>query len=190
MALDTDIVELDKVNVIHLKHLGLNLQAIEDKIIVLVDQYKTGYECKECGGTGKIKSAVVRDADRTCDACGGKGALLIIPQNVQALPSTGYVVSMGPLTPYMKLKAEIKEMKRDPSEDEFTLLDIKEREDDLKEIPVQLGSRIVFGPHVGTYLPMKGNVRLKIMRVHEPLCIIFGKNLDDKDFIDYETQSF
>lgn len=183
------LVNLDQVNVVQLQHLGISMQAVEDKIIILVDKFKTGYECKECGGTGRVKSVVVEAAEKICDACRGKGSLLVIPEVAQSLPSTGYVVSMGPLTPFMAVR-HFKKQLESPDISIKSKTEILQKIAEAVDTPIQLGSRIVFGPHVGTFLPMKGNVRLKIMRVHEPLCVIFGENLDDKDFIDYETQSY
>jgi co-chaperonin GroES (HSP10) len=183
-------VALDDVNVIQIKHLSLSLQAVEDKIIVLMDEHRTGYECRNCSGTGKIPSSVVKDAEKQCTECEGLGVIkggLVIPETAKSLPSTGVVVSMGPITPYMICKRRLAHFKASYEEDSFYITEV---ELELKSIPVQLGTRIVFSPHVGTMLPLKGNVKLKIMRVHEPLCILFGSDVGERDFIDYEVQQF
>jgi len=154
----------DGYNVVNLTALGINLEAVEDKIIVLIDHYKSGYECTDCGGTGKIitKSIVEggKDKEETCSTCGGKGGILIIPEMSKSLPTSGVVVSVGE-----KCKSY-----NDP------------------DCKVRLGARVVFSPHIGTFLPIKGNIRLKIMREHEPLCVMYGAEIAARDFIDYETQ--
>jgi co-chaperonin GroES (HSP10) len=134
------------------------LRAIEDKIIVLLDKFRSGYECKMCDGTGEgrrcrdCKNGVNsrgftckicegnpdRWVGKSCPECRGKGSSIIIPDSAKALPTSGTIVSVGP---------------------ECT----KRR----------LGQRIVFGAHVGFFLPFKGNVRLRMMREYEPLCELF-----------------
>lgn len=134
------------------------LQAIEDKIIILLDRFKSGYECSMCGGTGEGRRCVdcvngvntrgfkckVCDGspDRwlggTCPQCKGKGSTIVIPDSAKALPTSGTIVSIGP--------------------------DCKKR---------KVGQRVVFGAHVGFFLPFKGNVRLRMMRETEPLCELF-----------------
>jgi hypothetical protein len=196
------LIKLDKVNVISLEHLGVAFQAIEDKIIVLMDAFVTGYECKKCHTSGRIESTVVQGATTECPDCKGKGVTLVIPEIAKSLPSTAVVVSMGPDTPAMRSQKRLAETKeyikdmieRDVEEDSNEYIDAQEDlrtyTEELKNIPVQLGTRIVFNPHVGTLLPMKGNVQLKIMKVHEPLCIIFGNDVGSKNFIDYEATGY
>jgi hypothetical protein len=36
----------------------------------------------------------------------------------------------------------------------------------------KVGERVVFGAHCGFFLPFKGNVRLRMMRETEPLCLL------------------
>jgi hypothetical protein len=134
------------------------LQAIEDKIIILLDKFRSGYECSACGGTGigeKCKDCVnginfrgfkckTCDGDperfigKTCPVCKGRGSSIIIPDSAKALPTSGMIVSIGPQCTKRKV-----------------------------------GERVVFGAHVGFFLPFKGNVRLRMMREYEPLCQLF-----------------
>lgn len=153
------------------------LQAVEDKIIVLLDRFKTGYECKLCDGDGLGRlCATCRENpgyDRfgqpcktcfgkpdvflggNCQYCKGKGSLVVIPESSKALPTSGIIVSVGPKCEYRKV-----------------------------------GQRVLFGAHIGYFLPFKGNVRLRTMREYEPLANIFM--LDDsteevlQDFLEYE----
>lgn len=134
------------------------LRAIEDKVIILLDKFKSGYECTMCSGSGEGRRCIdcvngvnsrgfkckVCDGDtdrwigKTCPQCNGRGSTIIIPDSAKALPTSGIIVSIGP--------------------------DCKKR---------RVGERVVFGAHVGFFLPFKGNVRLRMMREYEPLCELF-----------------
>lgn len=191
----------DQLNVIELTDLGVSMDAIGDKIMILVDEYKTGYECKNCGGSGRVKSVVVADATAQCPDCNGKGSLLVVPETARSMPSTGVIVSMGPETNFMKLKENrrryenylIQEQAKPmfESESQIAVRQMQNKLDetivDMKRCVVQVGTRVCFGVHVGTKIPIKGNIKLTIMREHEPLCRIFGSNIADKEILDYGT---
>ena len=195
MALNPDVqFTLDDVNVIAFDDLEIGLMAIEDKIIIMLDEYKSGYECKICKGTGKIEepSPVVEGAVRKlpCSVCGGKGASIVIPDNAKSLPSTGIVVSMGPQTQFMKLKYQY-DNPEDIWQSEEELIEYQaDLKKQMQEIPIQLGVRVVFNAHVGTFVPIRNatRVRLKIMRVTEPLCILLGTGAAERDVIDYTAE--
>lgn len=207
---------VDGQNVVELQQLGISLMAVEDKIIVMFDDFKSGYECKNCNGKGLIVGCIVCEntgkdrfgqdcksclgagdkSQRQCSTCKGKGDILVIPETAKSLPTTGVVVSMGPDTPAMIATRNIIENRKlqkskagtkDYDTYEAIVIDCEQR---LKEIPIRLGARVIFGPHVGTLIPFKGNIRLKIMRVHEPLAVLFGKDTASRDFIDYETDKY
>jgi hypothetical protein len=48
-----------------------------------------------------------------------------------------------------------------------------------------VGERVVFGAHVGFFLPFKGNVRLRMMREYEPLCLLYMLDTDTKVLGDF-----
>lgn len=91
----------------------LKFRALGDRVIILEDEFKTGYECTHCGGTGKvacgdcggtgtykrgqvdIKCSQCRDGAVTCPECNGKGGLIVAPEIAQRRPTTGKVVSAG-----------------------------------------------------------------------------------------------
>lgn len=179
-------INIDKDNAVELTSLGIQLEAVEDKIIVVMDQFKSGYECKECGGTGKIKSTVVEGADKDCPTCEGRGALLVVPQISQSLPTLGTVVSVGEKTRWAKFQSG--EWVVDLSYEILNsdLLFKAAQESEGKKIKIRPGAKVLFQPHVGTLIPFKGNLRLKIMREHEPLCVIYGTDIDSRDFIDFD----
>lgn len=164
----------DGYNVVDLVNIGIKLEGIEDKIIVMMDSYKTGYECKSCGGSGKVqtKSTVVEGATREeiCTECGGKGDILILPEISKSLPTSGIVLSIGEkcranreLYWFFRLLTKLKLRPSIPAK-------------------VTLGARVIFSPHVGTLIPFKGNIRLKIMREHEPLAVMYGADAEVRDF--------
>lgn len=157
-----------------------------DNILVSVDIYKSGYECKECKGVGRIKShcscedtdrpgfrytnsqleefqntlgVIVTDTrahilcpscsgdyithrvDAPCAACGGKGALIYIPDQSKVLPTTGVIVSVG-----------------SSANPEF-----------------KCGMRVLFGAYTGVMIPTKApGIAFKVIRDIQILCEIEG----------------
>lgn len=165
-------------NVIFIVAGKLGLEAIEDKILVLIDKFKSGYECKDCNETGIFtacecsrrgefgvnqnnKTCAFRDAcarqqvGTTCRTCNGTGSTLIMPENARAIPTSGVIVSVGP--------------------------DCKTR---------AIGERVLFGAHTGYYLPFKGSAKIRVMREDEPMCKIYALNNNEVlgDFIQIEEQ--
>ena len=169
----------DDSNRVKVDKLDFQFEGWADKLIILIDDYRSGFECQTCNGTTKVRvqcGCVIagrpglknrfseqceechgdyqsKDRMETCTACGGKGALLVIPQTAKSLPTTGTIVSVGELC---KLSGSVR------------------------------GRRVAFSPHTGTMIPLKGNVRLKIMREHECLCSVFGEGHTSK-FMDYDV---
>lgn len=141
----------------------LTLEAIEDRIIIMLDAYKSGYECKDCDGTGIFKACECMRASgilgekangKSCNAdirakcstqtegtpcktCNGTGSTLVVPQTARAIPTSGKIVSVGP-----RCKTRV------------------------------IGERVLFGSHTGYFLPFKGNAQLRSMREDEPLCLL------------------
>lgn len=101
----------------------LAMEATFNYVIVLEDTFKTGYECKTCGGAGHLgeKCPVCEgtgNIDGTpcykcgndsrieriwtgfvpCKTCDGKGTAggLIVPNTSERRPTTGKIVSVGP----------------------------------------------------------------------------------------------
>lgn len=149
----------------------IGLEAVEDKILIKLDPYKSGFECKTCGGEGVIKKCICVGQDwpagqnrlggpckmchgnygaligTDCLDCKGQGSLIVIPESAKQLPTSGIIVSAGP--------------------------DCKRR---------KLGDRVLFGAHTGYFIPFKGNVKIRCMREDEILCLLYSKeqiNLGD-----------
>lgn len=84
-------------------------------IIILEDEFKSSYDCSLCEGTGEIVSVCGKcegkgknrfDSDcpicsgqgeivMTCTGCNGKGALLEIPDQAKARPTSGIIIAQG-----------------------------------------------------------------------------------------------
>ena len=93
---------------------AVGFEAWEDRILVVEDPFRSGYECAACNAQGKVichgcngtgQSAVVMGARcshcngtgaMVCPECHGKGSLLVIPEQSERRPTTGRIVSVGP----------------------------------------------------------------------------------------------
>jgi len=93
---------------------AMTLEAHSDRLIILQDDFRSGYECPVCKTTGMIicdnchgtgKSVVVVNGkcsacsgtgSQVCPECHGKGATIIVPENAERRPTTGTIVSVGP----------------------------------------------------------------------------------------------
>lgn len=99
----------------------LKFWALGDRVLILEDEFKSGYECERCNGTGNVTcnvcngtgiSLVVEGATckhchggklMTCPECQGKGGLLVAPETAQRRPTTGKIVSVGERCSQLKI---------------------------------------------------------------------------------------
>lgn len=99
--------------------------ATSDYIIIEEDEFRSGYECTNCVGVGKVtctrchgtgESGIVAGAKcsqcegsgvDTCEVCYGKGGLLVVPEQSQRRPTTGKIVSVGPDTKQLQVGANV-----------------------------------------------------------------------------------
>jgi|GEM_PF-6030913 len=125
-------------NVIWIGETGFEADA--EKLVILVDEFRSGYECPTClakdirayGGVGNARQiSMVPCPDCSgkgkrpkagnpnlevkcsecsgtgaipCPDCGGKGGLIATPKQSEGAPTTGKIVSIGPLVPADKRK--------------------------------------------------------------------------------------
>ena len=87
----------------------LKFWALGDRVVILEDEFRTGYECSRCGGSGKApcgncgglgangakKCSFCNGGVVVCGDCGGKGGLIVAPEIAQRRPTTGRVMSAG-----------------------------------------------------------------------------------------------
>src|SRR6516225_8505324 len=85
-----------------------------DRLLIVEDKFRSGYECRTCEGTGKLActecggtgsyfrgdhkfkcSSCEGTGVIVCLVCKGKGGTLVVPETSQRRPSTGKVVSVG-----------------------------------------------------------------------------------------------
>lgn len=152
-------------NVVFIVEGKLAIEATEDKIVIQLDPFKTGYECKRCNGSGKepkvcptcngsgldrwqqLCKACNGEQDliagKECKECRGIGSTIVVPESAKQLPTSGRIVSVGPECSKRKI-----------------------------------GERVLFGAHTGYFLPFKGNIKLRIMREYEVMCKIHGIDKD------------
>ena len=87
----------------------LKFWALGDRVVIEEDEFKTGYECTRCNGSGKMacencggrgsngakKCSFCQDGAVRCRECDGKGGLLVAPEISQRRPTTGRIMSAG-----------------------------------------------------------------------------------------------
>lgn len=128
-------VKLDGSNKVEFPGFPFTFRALNEKILISIDIHKTGYECKECKGTGKIEVKQGREAVLTeCSACEGRGGLLVLPETAKNLPTTGIIVSMG-----------------------------RKAKEELAKEDVYIGDRVLFGMYAGSMIPTKAGLMFKYM---------------------------
>lgn len=144
------------------------VEAVEDKILILLDKFKTGYECKTCDGTGILQQCATcggTHEDRfgqpckTCFVMAGVAELpdtlffLSYPRECDRCKGVGASIIVPETTKGMPTSGIV--VSAGPK--------CKDR---------KLGERVLFGAHVGYYIPFKGNVRLRCLREHEVMCLM------------------
>lgn len=137
------------------------LRAIGHRILVLEDEFKSGYECRSCGGSGhtdkickycngtglwrgKPDNGACADCEvgtsdgrkslgyEICPECKGKTGVIIIPDSAKRRPLTGKVLSVG----------------RDVTE-------------------FKVGTHVMYTNYTGTDFEILGGIKLRIMLDHD-----------------------
>lgn len=197
-------IVFDGGNAVELTAIGIVLEAVEDKLIVKIDDYKTGYECLICNETGWVPSPRKNEPDIQCANCHGRGVTIVIPEIAKHLPTSGVILSVGPMTKNKIREREIAKAKIKDRRlalmhlpigvwpEEIQIKEGTESQDlaalEYPENKMKVGQRIIFTAHVGSLIPFKGNTQLKIMREHEPLCIMFGADTGAKSFMELDEK--
>jgi co-chaperonin GroES (HSP10) len=97
------ITSVERVATIEYKVGDVGFSALGDRVVIVEDQFKSGYECETCGGSGKVPSTIAGGKPKVCPTCDGKGGLLVVPDNSQRRPTTGLIVSAGELCKSLKV---------------------------------------------------------------------------------------
>lgn len=144
----------------------LLIEALGDRVIILEDRFRTGYECKECDGEGHVdapcsfcKGSGYEDETATilcrmcrptmagetssgkqrCPTCNGRGALIVVPQDSERRPSSGIIQSCGPECKILKV-----------------------------------GDRVMYSNFAGHAINFKQKTVMRIMKEHEVQAKLYG----------------
>lgn len=171
-------VELGFYNVLEITELGIGIEALGDKIVVLMDSYRSGYECTTCKGIGKIKNEV----RCVCDP-------LDWDENKNVARGTRNRFGepcLECMSNYMqKRKTEIVTCPTCKGKGSTLIIPDSAKSLPTTGIVISCGPdvtkiknhcRIIATPHSGIYIPMKGNVPVKIYHEYEPLAYIYNIN--------------
>src|SRR5437867_6892619 len=105
---------------------SVKFAAFGDRLLISEDEFRSGYECRGCNGSGRITcpdcrgvgsharergeivvsikcSTCMGKGSIMCPGCEGKGGILVVPDVSQRRPSTGQVVSVGDKCKYFKV---------------------------------------------------------------------------------------
>ena len=105
-----EILKTLEMNVYHAGAVGF--EACFNRILVLEDEFRSGYECPDCKGAetmecvecdnghsrlnAQIKCRACNGSQRIpCPTCKGAGASIVIPDAAKRRPTTGTIVSRG-----------------------------------------------------------------------------------------------
>lgn len=154
-------IVLDKSNKVSFPGFPYLFEALNEKILVVLDQFKSGYECKTCKGKGKVAVKHLReDTIEVCPTCQGKTVGkggIIIPETAKVLATSGVVVSMGPLA--------------------------------QERAGFKVGDRVLFGFHSGSMIPTKAGIMFKQMDWYQAWVKVEGaEELGAFDFLMLDEQ--
>lgn len=169
-------------NVIGLVELGIGLEAVGDNILVLIDSYRSGYECTVCKGTGKLRrvSRCICDPDVSddrldfprgsrnrfgaeCETCHGSYLEMRVDDVVTCHKCGGKGATLVIPETAKSLPTTGIILSMGP---------------EVTRAGIALNKRVICTPHSGVGLPMKGNIPVKVYRQHEPLCVMYNIKKD------------
>lgn len=169
-------IVLDDSNQVSFPGYPYKFEAQYEKILVSVDIFKTGYECKGCEGKKHIEVKQGRESTFVeCPICNGMGATLILPETSKNLPTTGVIVSMG-------WEAKEKLKYRVYPRWWYYLLPFMKR----YAYHLNIGDRVLFGPYAGTMIPTKIGLMFKYMDWY--LGVVKIEGADDMSAFDFILQ--
>lgn len=196
-------VDAGEDNIIGLTEIGIGLEAVGDNILVLVDSYRSGYECTACLGTGQlrmksrcncdpdipneeleVKRGTRNRFDAACEICGGdylskRIETLVMCEKCKGKGSSLFIPENAKTLPTTGV--------------------ILSKGPDVTRGGIEVNRRIIATPHSGVFLPMKGSIPIRCYRQHEPLCVMYNIDktgrADKRDpgelasskFVDYDT---
>ena len=176
------------------------LESLGDKVLLAMDRYLSGYECKTCKGVGRIKSQC---ACESTDRPGFK----YDTATMENFDDPNIIEARSTMVCTKCFGHYLSKRKDDPCPDclgKGGLLVVPESSKtlpttgvvvsvgpDVKDKRIKPGVRLLTGAYVGTMVPIKGGVlRFKCIREHESqLMISGGEELAAFDFIEVEADA-
>lgn len=208
----TEIV-LDKSNKVSFPGFPYKFEALLGKILVSIDVFKSGYECKECKGKGNIKiicdceknghpgvkysnedintisdtlGSEVADARTTmvCPECEGDWLSKHTIVNCAACKGIGHTIIIPEVSKNLPTSGVVVSLGSDIYEDDDGLTYYYDGFNVKHYLGYKVGDRILFGPYAGNMIPTKAGLMFKIIDATQAWCKIEGgEDLSAFDFI-------
>jgi len=193
-------VELDGSNKVSFPGFPYTFRALNEKILVSVDVFKSGYECRVCKETGKLKKFC------ECETSGRPGKKYTTDQIAEIKETLGHDIAAARthvLCPecqgnYMSKREEVTcsackgtkvilelpgTSKSQPTTGVIVSMGHKAK-DHLEAEGIKLGDRILFGAYAGTMIPTKAGAAFKYMDWYLAVVKIEGaENMAAFDFV-------
>ena len=199
----TQELVLDNSNKVSFPGFPYKLEAINEQILVSIDVFKSGYECKECHGKGKIKyecscvreghhafkyskeqleeietalgpEALNSSRSKICPECVGDPSSVAKDEACAACKGVGATILIPKTAEQLPVTGVVVSMGRQAKK----LADFK------------IGDRVLFGFHAGSLIPTKAGIMLKRMDWFQVWLTIEGADeLGAFDFLIQEDNS-
>jgi co-chaperonin GroES (HSP10) len=189
----TELV-LDGSNKVAFPGFPYKFEALGKKIIVSIDVFRSGYECKICKGKGKIDIRCVCEDHRP----GYKYSLLELKEFEGSEIYTAREMMYCPQClghPENKRRT----ISCEPCKGHGTLIEIPDTSKNLpttgvvvsigagvklEKIKYKVGDRVIFGPYAGSMIPTKAGLMFKVLDWNQVWCRIEGgEDLAAFDFV-------
>ena len=187
---NSTVVTFDNTNECSVPGFPYIFHAEGDKLLVSVDVFKSGYECRDCEGVGRIKSQCPCEATSRpgykyaepsspaqttakCPDCEGDFVSKRVDEECKLCKGTGaslFIPDSGKVLPTTGV--------------------VVSYGDEVTNPRLKQNARILFGAYSGTMIPTKApGIVFKVIREHEVLCTIRGgENLAAFDFINVDRE--
>lgn len=179
-------VNLGEENILEMIEIGMALEGMSNKIVVLLDEFRSGYECVLCRGKGKVNNT----SRCLCDPIppdpeGNKPGTRDRRGNKCELCDGDYLSKRSDsiiTCPKCNGKGGLLEIPDTAKALPTTGVVVSIGPNVTK---VKLNHRVICSPYSGTFLPMKGKATVKIYTEDEPLAYLYNmtKETIEKEMI-------
>jgi co-chaperonin GroES (HSP10) len=197
-AASTTEVKLDGTNKVSFPGFEYKFEALGRKILVSIDIFKSGYECKMCKGAKKLQEKCLCE---TLDRPGFKYSSSHLEEIENSLGLEVANVRRGTVCPICNgdYLSQRRDLDCPECKGQGALLVLPETSKQLpttgvvvskgykcKRTDFKIGDRIVFGPYAGNMIPTKAGLMFKILDEVQAWCKIEGG--DDLAAFDFVVQ--